>query len=246
MSDPTPYDATRPRRSFVPDMYLLEQRSLLSASTHAIGAPPFLKEEPPPPPPLPPPPPPPRQGGTFIQDGSVVGIAVGQPKGNTVQITDLGAGNYRAEWNSGPVHSFKGVRGIYVYTTRATNNQVAINLDEPSAASPEAKLGPDARTEAATATVGAHPLAPVMGGTAVRNGTELTVTVTRRSSNTVQIFDQAGVLWRSNGMAARSMRSSARSPSMCRPSGPRTIASSFTRRRFDLQLSPPFPQGESP
>jgi len=100
-----------------------------------------------------------------------------------------GAGKYQAEWNGGPVHSFAGVEAFYVLTKQATNNQVTIELDDPPAASPAAAISRGSRTEAVTAKDGAHPL---IRGTAVQNGTELTVTVSKPVSNTVIILDEGG------------------------------------------------------
>ena len=50
----------------------------------------------------------PRTGGVSVQNGTVLGIGVGQRTNNTVQVTDHGNGDFQAEWNGGPVRPFTG------------------------------------------------------------------------------------------------------------------------------------------
>jgi hypothetical protein len=126
-----------------------------------------------------------------VEVGSVVGIGVGQPSGNTVQIFYDGSGAYRAEWNGGRIDSFTGARAIDVVAKRARRDQVTINLNDPATASPQIQLRSSARTEAVTTAVGKEAAIRLRtSGSAVQTGTLLSVTVNKPSGNAVQILDQ--------------------------------------------------------
>jgi hypothetical protein len=121
----------------------------------------------------------------------VLAIGVGQASGNTVQIAGESAGALQALWNSGPVHSFKGVQAVTVYSARGRNTQVTITVPDSSAA---------------VRTVHARAHAPTHGGTAVQSGNTLEVKVRKPTTNTVRILDKGAgtieVAW--NGGPVRS------------------------------------------
>jgi hypothetical protein len=121
----------------------------------------------------------------------VLEIGVGQASGNTVQIIDKSADALQAFWNSGPVHSFKGVQEVTVYSARGRNTTVTINVPDSAAA---------VRADLARAN------APTHGGTAVQSGNALKVKLSKPTSNTVRILEKAAgtieVAW--NGGPVRS------------------------------------------
>ena len=196
MSDRRFREDTGPKRRFVPSCGRLESRCLLSRGFHSVFVIPLLKKEespPPPPPPLPPPPPPPKQGGTFVQSGAVVGINVGQPPRNGLQIDNNGGGNYQAQWNGGSIHSFAAVQAVYVLATRARHDAITINLNDVPAATPDAEPSSGRATSAIVAHASLDPPAPTHGGIVRQNGALLTVTVDRSTTNSVQILDSGAL-----------------------------------------------------
>jgi hypothetical protein len=168
----------------------------MSAGLHGFLGDPLLRNEPEPPPPsiplfllrLP------RTGGVSTQVGAVVEIGVGQRSGNIVQINDDGAGSYRAEWNSGPVHSFTGAQAVAVFAKRATHDQIAINLAGLPGVSPYAERQVNTPPDAVDVNAGAAPARRILrtSGTAILSGTALSVTVNKPTSNQVLILDQGG------------------------------------------------------
>jgi hypothetical protein len=170
----------------------LEYRRLMSTGSRAIGIPDLDLEPPPPTIPvfhhLP------RTGGVSVQVGAVVGIGVGQPHGNTAQIDDDGSGNFTAEWNGGPSHSFAGVQAVGVFAERARNNEITINLGDLSAGSPEAQLRQTERADAVDREAGAHPSfgRQRTSGSGIQTGTTLSVIVNKPTSNQAVILDQGG------------------------------------------------------
>jgi hypothetical protein len=117
-----------------------------------------------------------------------VGIGVGQPHGNSVLILDDGSGNFRAQWNAGPVHSFIGVQTIYVTAKRARNDQVTIDLNDLSPIPPPFLPRQGGRVVAEARV----PISSLRIGRAVQNGSELSVRVNKPTTNRVQVFDQGG------------------------------------------------------
>jgi hypothetical protein len=131
----------------------------------------------------------------------VVGIGVGQPSGNTVQLNDYGAGGYSAEWNGGPFHPFKGVQAVEILTERARHNQVTIELIDRVAVPLATELGPTGRAGAGPAGSVDHFSVRRTSGTAVQTGSVLSIMVNKQNSNAVEILDQgaAGVAVEWNG-----------------------------------------------
>ena len=190
MSDQKSRQQTGPARSFVPAVSPLEIRCLMSTGARGVGAVPELGLEPPPPPFPVLPVRLPRTGGVSTQVGAIIGIGVGHPPGNAVQINDEGAGNYQADWNGGPVHSFTGVQAIGLFAERATHGHITINLTNSSAAAPQVGLDESGRADAVHANTGARPAILRTSGNAVQTGTALSVTVDKPTSNQVVILDQ--------------------------------------------------------
>jgi hypothetical protein len=133
----------------------------------------------------------PRTGGVFVQTGSELGIGVGQPTTNTVQVTDDHAGNVQAQWNGGPNHSLTGVTTIFIEAKRARNDQITFNLTAPRTSATADAVGSHVATGAVPASEEGHPQKVTLpgrtSGTAVQSGSVLTVMVNRSKSNVVQI-----------------------------------------------------------
>jgi hypothetical protein len=186
MSDQPYHQGPGASRKFVPNVNPLESRFLLSGpdprggSTGGDDLPRLL----------------PRTGGVSVQTGSELGIGVGQPTTNTVQVTDDHAGNVQAQWNGGPLHSFTGVKTIFIEAERARLDQVTFSLTSARTSPTAVAVGSHVPTGAIPASAAGHPLnVPSHGrtsGSALQVGTVLTVTVDRHSSNVVQIVNEGG------------------------------------------------------
>ncbi len=135
----------------------------------------------------------PRTGGAAAQSGTTVGIGVGQPRTNTVQVTDDGQGGIQAEWNGGPVHSFTGVTSSVIQTERSRSNQITFNLTSARTGPTNLAVGSLVPADAVLPSQGANPRklgAPDVrrtSGIGVQSGSVLTVTVNKRTTNTVEI-----------------------------------------------------------
>jgi hypothetical protein len=186
MSDQPSHQGPGPSRKFVPDVNPLESRFLLSGpdprggSTGGDDLPRLL----------------PRTGGVFVQTGSELGIGVGQPTTNAVQVTDDHTGNVQAQWNGGPNHSLTGVTTIFIEAERARRDQVTFNLTAPRTGPIAVAVASHVSTGALPASEQGHPLiVPSAGrtsGTAVQSGSVLTVMVNRPTSNLVQLTNAGG------------------------------------------------------
>src|SRR5271155_2424724 len=115
MSDQATLQGPVPSRKFLPEVKPLESRLLLSRQVSfpdgtSIIFPTFLHL--------------PRTGGVSEQSGTVMGIGVGQPKTNTVKVTDDGQGSIQAEWNGGRIHSFTGITSSVIQTERSSRNRI--------------------------------------------------------------------------------------------------------------------------
>jgi hypothetical protein len=140
--------------------------------------------------------------------GAMLAIGVGQPRTNTVQVTDDHAGDVQAEWNGGPPHSWSGVTSIVVQAERAGANQITFNLISPRTGPTATAVGSLATADVATPEGGGRPRAIIhharTSGLAVQTGSLLTVTVNSPRTNVVQIDNEGGgavqVEW--NGGAA--------------------------------------------
>jgi hypothetical protein len=181
MGDHQSHQGPGPSRKFVPDVNPLESRFLLSGSDPRGGStggddlPRFL----------------PRTGGVSVQTGSELGIGVGQPTKNTVQVTDVHTGNVQAQWNGGPLHTFMGVTTDFIEAERARHDRVTFNLTAPRTGPTAVAVGSQVRTGALPASeerlhlnVGSSRRT---SGSARQSGSVLTVTVDRPKSNLVQI-----------------------------------------------------------
>lgn len=179
MSDQPSHQGPGPSRKFVPDVNPLESRFLLSApdprggTTGGDDLPRIL----------------PRTGGVFVQTGSELGIGVGQPTTNTVQVTDDHAGNVQAQWNGGPLHSLTGITTTFILAERARHDQITFTLTSLMTHPAAVAVGSYLPTAAAPASEAGHPriIHGRTSGTAVQSGSVLTVMVNRPKSNVVQI-----------------------------------------------------------
>ena len=202
MSDQPSLQGPGPSRKFLPEVKPLESRLLLSRQVSFPDGTSFifrtfLRL--------------PRTGGVSEQRGTVLGIGVGQPTTNTVQVTETGQGGIQAEWNGGPVHSFSGIRSSVIQTERSRSNQITFNLTSARTGPTALAVGLQVPTDAVLPSESANsqklrPEARRTSGTAVQSGSVLTVTVDRRTTNTVEISNGGGgavaVEW--NGGAAHS------------------------------------------
>jgi hypothetical protein len=183
MSDQPSHQGLGASRKFVPDVNPLESRFLLSGrdprggTTGGDDLPRFL----------------PRTGGVFVQTGSELGIGVGQPTKNTVQVTDDHAGNVQAQWNGGPNHLLTGVKTTFIEAERARHDQITFNLTAPRTSPAAIAVGSHVPVGAVPASEEGHPLnvrSPRRtSGTAVQSGSVLTVMVNRPKSNVMQIVN---------------------------------------------------------
>ena len=141
----------------------------------------------------------PRTGGIAIQNGSVLSCFVGQPKGNTVQVTDdLTKHFVEMSWNFGQPQAFPGVTTTIIQAQRARTNQFTFHLTNggdtvtaaaaaagitfqqpgPSAGSTGIELSPHRPADSGSAQASGHPLAHFhneQGGLTVETDSELTV-----------------------------------------------------------------------
>jgi hypothetical protein len=125
----------------------------------------------------------------------MVAIGVGQPRSNTVQITDDGAGDIQAEWNGGPVHTFSAVTTTVIQAERARVNELTIHLTSSRTGPTAMAAGSLVATDAAT--VGRGQLSELLrhsrtSGQAIQSGSLLTVTVNRPITDLVQVNNQGG------------------------------------------------------
>jgi hypothetical protein len=205
MSEQASHQATGASRKFIPEVKSLESRCLLSTtipqSDVTVGHPhppragglaipeTYMK--------FGPFPPAPRAGGLAIQSGSVLHCLVGQPKGNTVQVTDDGQGHVEMSWNFGHPQALTGVTTTIIQAQRARTNQFTFNLTHgdtvtaaavaagatfhqpgPSAGSTGIALSPHRPADSVSAKAAGHPLAHLHnepGGLTVETDKELTV-----------------------------------------------------------------------
>jgi hypothetical protein len=192
-----------PSRKFLPEVKPLESRMLLSRQVSfpdgtSFILPTFLHL--------------PRTGGVSKESGAVLGIGVGQPTTNTVEVTDDGPGRVQAQWNGGPVHSFTGISSSVIETARSRSNQITFNLTSSRTSPTTFAVGLHVPTDAVLSSDGAHTekLRVVevrrTSGIGVQSGSVLTVTVDKVTTNTVEISNSGGgavaVEW--NGGAAHS------------------------------------------
>jgi hypothetical protein len=190
MSDKPSHQERTASRKFSPEVKLLERRLLLSQFQKvsfpggtSFVFPPFNHL--------------PRTGGIFAQKGSVLGIGVGQPTANTVQVTDDGQGDVQAEWNGGPDRSFTSIKATVIQTQRARTNQITFNLTGSRTGPTDVAVGSAVRTDATVATEGHQRNDSIRrtSGVSVQSGSVLTVTVNRPTTDTVEISnDGAGAV----------------------------------------------------
>jgi hypothetical protein len=216
MSDRASKQAPAASRKFLPRVSPLESRLLLSTTFLPKDTIVWYAN-------------PPRKGGIAIQSGSVLSCVVGQPRTNSVQIADDGRGDVRMSWNFGRPQAFTGVTTTIIQAQRARSDQFTFVLTHgdtvtavaasarfafqhsgPSTRSGGIELGVDRPSLSASDRALGHDLTGlhfVHGGTAVQNGTELTVIARRPGMNIVRIASCLGgsphveVAW--NGGTAR-------------------------------------------
>jgi hypothetical protein len=181
------------RRGFIPAVNSMESRRLMSAGFRSPIARPDARQ----------------MGGLAIQTGTVLTVTVDRPTSNTVQVSNLGAGNIDVAWDGSPVESFSGVATIDVRAEKARDDRIAFSLNADPGSSTDVKACARTANAAVTARAEAKTLVDVAAkriGVAAQRGTALFVTVTKPSSNNVNIIDDgAGLLevqW--NGSAVHS------------------------------------------
>jgi hypothetical protein len=141
----------------------------------------------------------PLTGGLAIQSGSILHCLVGQPKGNTVQVTaDVTKHFVEMSWNFGQPQTFPGVTTTIIQAQRARTNQFTFALTHgdtvtavaedagttfhqpsPSAVSTGIELSPHRPADAVSAAAAGHPLAHHHNdrrGLTIDTDSELTVT----------------------------------------------------------------------
>ena len=186
MSDQSSHQDLGPSRKFHPEVKPLESRVLLSRQVSfpdgtSFSFPTFLHL--------------PRTGGVSEQSGTILGIGVGQRTTNTAQVTDDGQGGIQAEWNGGPIHSFSSIKSTVIQAQRARNNQITFNLTSTRTSPAVVAVGSHVPTDAALPSESAHPQKvriPRTSGIAVQSGSVLSVTVDKRTTNTVEISNSGG------------------------------------------------------
>jgi hypothetical protein len=214
MSDQPSHRGLGHSRKFIPEVKSLENRVLLSTAVPKKDIVWF--------------PNPPRTGGIAFQTGFILNCLAGNPRRNTVEVTDDGIGDVRMSWNGSPIHSFTGVATTIIQAERARTDLFTIDLrhgdtvtavaeragsafDEsgPSTGSAAIELGPHRPIDSSSAEADGHDRADVQfvrAGLAVQSGSVLTVTVRRPGTNVVQIINVGAgnveVAW--NGGAAHS------------------------------------------
>jgi hypothetical protein len=168
---------TPSNKKFVPDLNALESRLLLSRQVPfpdgtSFVFPSFVHL--------------PRTGGVALQSGTALTVGVGQPTTNTAHVSFTGAGAATVEWNGRAPQSFTSVQAILVQAGRAGHDHVTFQLNTSptlvvSSHEPTAAVGANAITRPV------HDFVRRTSGTAVQSGTLLTITVTARKINTVEI-----------------------------------------------------------
>jgi hypothetical protein len=139
----------------------------------------------------------------------MLAIGVGQPRSNTVQVTDDASGHIQADWNKGPVHTFSAITTTVIQAERARVNELTIHLTSSRTGPASAMVGSLVPTDAAipggdqSRNLARHART---SGNAVLSGSLLTVTVNRPNVDVVQINNEGGgavqVEW--NGGSAHS------------------------------------------
>jgi hypothetical protein len=210
MSDQPQRQDTAASRTFIPEVSSLERRCLLSTTIphsdvivahsnplHTGGI--ALRSGPaitdmkigPPRAPL--------TGGLAIQSGSILHCLVGQPKGNTVQVTaDITKHFVEMSWNFGQPQTFPGVTTTIIQAQRARTNQFTFTLTHgdtvtavavdagttfhqpgPSAVSTGIELSPHRPADSVSAAAAGHPSAHHHNdrrGLTIETDSDLTVT----------------------------------------------------------------------
>jgi hypothetical protein len=188
MTDRPQHQGPTASRRFSPEVKPLESRLLLS-QTQKVNFPdggslviPIFRNLP-------------RTGGASVQKGMVLGIGVGQPTTNTVQVWDDGAGDVQAEWNGGQQRSLSGITTTVIETQRAKTNSITFNLTGNRTSPTSVAVGTRVPTDATRASEDGSPrvdLRKRTSGVAVLSGSILTVTVNKPTSDTVAISNNGG------------------------------------------------------
>jgi hypothetical protein len=188
MTDKPSHHGPVASRKFLPEVKPLESRLLLSQS-QKVSFPdgssfafPLFRHLP-------------RTGGVSVQRGTHLGIGVGQPTANTVQVNDDGQRDVQAEWNGGPAQSFTGIHSIVIEAQRARDNQITFNLTGHGTGGAAVAVGSHVPTDATLASEGRHPLIVDIrrtSGAGIQSGSVLTVTVNKPTSDTVAISNDGG------------------------------------------------------
>jgi hypothetical protein len=135
----------------------------------------------------------PRTGGVFAQAGSVLSIGVGQRTANNVRVTENGSGVVTAEWNRQPTHVLTGVDPTVIQMRSAGMDQVTINLTSLRTAPAGVAAASLVRADGAPARGHADLTATNVrrtSGAAVQSGSVLTITVSARTTNSVEISNE--------------------------------------------------------
>jgi hypothetical protein len=188
MSDNALHPDPGPSRKFIPEINPLESRLLLSRIVSfpdgtRVVFPSVLHL--------------PRTGGVSFQNGTLLGIGVGQPTTNTVHVTDDGKGDVQAKWNGGPVHSLTGTTETVIQARRARRDHITFNLTGARTVGTAIAVGSFVLAGADSTSEQGRPQSSHSrtSGTAGQSGSLLTVTVDKPTSNTVAISnDGAGAV----------------------------------------------------
>jgi hypothetical protein len=186
MSDRSSHQDSGPSRKLLPEVKPLESRLLLSRQVSfpdgTFFSVPTLPRLP-------------RTGGVSEQSGTVLGIGVGQPTANNVQVTDDGQGIIEAHWNGGPVHSLTGIQATVIEAQRARTDRITFKLTGTRTGPTAVAVGLHVPTDTARSNEGGQPLRVIRqrtSGIAVQSGSLLTVTVNKPTTNTVEMSTNGG------------------------------------------------------
>jgi hypothetical protein len=172
-------------RKFLPDIHELESRLVLSQQllfpdgAHLVF--PLFSRLP-------------RTGGAALQSGTVLTIGVGQPTTNTAVFQSVGAGTSTVEWNGRPARTFTGADAALVQIGRARRDEITFQLASPRTGPTAIATGLPVAASTVSGRTLAHPTQAIRlaaalrtSGTAVQSGSILTITVTARKTNTVEL-----------------------------------------------------------
>ncbi len=172
-----------PSRKFIPELKPLESRLLLSQSQRlsfpdgtSFVFPTFMHL--------------PRTGGVSVQNGTVLGIGVGQRRTTRCRLPITATAISRPNGTAVPSDSFTAVQSIVIEAQRARGNQITFNLTGLRTSGTAVAVGSQVPTEAVLRERRGHPLNVNIrrtSGAAVQSGSILAVTVNKPTTNILEI-----------------------------------------------------------